>query len=206
MLSSTMADVSLYGITLIAFVAVVLPGCASAPARAATAAQAPAATSCPHLLVINRSLPTVQTWKRDDGQRVNVVPSGSFAPATIASSITATVEGGGRVALDMAGTLWSAGSNMNTSAPVVRLLGVAGRPLNWSRVPIKIDRAVIRRPDGTTTDVSADGWVVDAEDEMNDARSTLGAIRDANGQPEPVAVIEKGRQVVVMLASDIALL
>jgi len=106
--------------------------------------------SAPHLarsliLAIDPTLPTVQTWKREDGRRIDVVPACSYAPATISSSITATGEGGGRVALDMAGTLWSAAGNVNTSAPVVRLLGVAGRPLNWNRVPIKIDRAVIRR-------------------------------------------------------------
>lgn len=183
-----------------------LLGCASAPERRATAAQVPASPQRPHLLEIDPTLPTVQSWTLVDGRRVNVVPLGAYAPATISSSITATSDGGDRVILDLTGSLWSTAGNVNTSAPIVRLIGTAGRPMNWRRVPIKIDRAVIRRPDGTTAEVPADGWVVDAGDETNDVCSSLGAIRGSDGQPEPVALVDRGHRVVVMLASDIALL
>lgn len=186
--------------------ALVFAGCstASAPARQEHVRAQPAATQVPEhqrLLVINQSLPTVQSFREFEGQRINVLPAGAFTPATIAAPIRATLVGSltGDVIVEPSGKLWAA-NNSNTPTQIIQLLGVAGKPGNgWSRLPVKINRAVIKRPDGTTLTIPVDADLVDSDDEMSDVRCTFDSATMVNGRAEPTVAVAKGHGVVVMM-------
>lgn len=197
----------------IAATALLITACGDRKTAQAAPATSPAQQTAPveprrQLLVIDPALPAGPTWKLVDGKKVPVLPAASFTTATISGPVRATVNGSltGHVAIQPDTNLWHTAGGRNTAVPVVTVIGKTGRPVNWQRVPVEITHVVIREQDGSHRVLPAQGWVVDAADEISGVRCQLERPDFSTGQRvEPTVQVADGRRVVVVLAESVLL-
>jgi hypothetical protein len=193
--------------------ALVLTACGERKATQSGPATAPAHQTAQvearkKLLVIDHSRPTGPTWKLVDGNRVPVLPAASFTTATISGPVRATKDASltGHVAIQPDTALWSTAGGRNTAVPVVTVIGKTGRPTNWRRLSVEITHVVLREQDGSHRVVPANGWLVDAVDEISGVRCQLERPDFSTGQPvQPTVQVADGHRVVVVLTETITL-
>lgn len=197
-----------------AILAVMLAGCgerqttAQGGAPAARTHQDQTAPNRPKLLVVDRSKPTSPAWMVVDGKRVDVLPATAFTTANIAAPVRATIDGvlTGEVTIVPDSPFWSTAGNQNTTAPVVSVIGYAGSPMSWRRVPITITHVILRNPDGSQRTVAAKGWLVDADDEVSGVRCVREQPDFSTGQrAEPTVQIPAGKRVVIIMSETVVL-
>ena len=143
-----------------------------------------------------------------DGKRIDVLPATAFTTARISAPVRATATDAltGEISIVPDGPLWSTPGDMNTSVPVVAVIGQAESPISWKRVPIAVTEIILRNPDGSQRSIVAKGWLVDAEDEVSGVRCALEQPDFSNGQrPEPTVQIPTGRRVVIIMSESVVL-
>ena len=158
-------------------------------------------------LTIDPSLPAHQIWIEEDGQRRDVVPATAYTVGKVARPIRATTAGSltGEVEVVLDHLAWRAPGEGNASAPVVKVIGIAGKPQNWERLPVPITPAIVKNPDGSERRVPTDGWLVDAGDETNGLRCSLEQPDFSQGEAEPTVQTPAGQAVAIFLSKDILL-